>query len=227
MNVAGGETRGNMTKGQIGECNLVIQDLNIQVALFRELVISIGNGSCDSPAVRKEIRDVRATCKALAKQSHQVCSPLYSLEDEDLQPGICRIHILFYGCLEMFITEMLKSLYLMESFQIRKKEQIICPTPGIPYEREEEHSQAPFLEDITYSSSSQELDMLACHLDTALEMECTESDIQEMRYLLRNLRDSIPHYLKIQDETCLLTPSPTHLKIRRRKRKCGLCCIKK
>eukprot|EP00061_Rhincodon_typus_P009627 g33271.t1 len=42
-----------------------------------ELVISIGNGSCDSPAVRKEIRAVRSTCKALAKQSQQVCSPLY------------------------------------------------------------------------------------------------------------------------------------------------------
>ncbi|XP_078386050.1 regulator of G-protein signaling 7-binding protein-like [Cetorhinus maximus] len=215
-----------MTKGQIEECNLVIQDFNTQVAVFRELVISIGNGSCDSPAVRKEIKTVRSTCKNLAKKSDQVCSPLYSLEDENLQPGICRLHLLFYGCLEMFITEMLKSAYLMESFQLRKTEQIICPASGIPYEREEEHSQAPFLEDVTCSSSSQELDMLACHLDTALEIESTESDIQEMRYLMRNLRESMPQYLKIQDEYCLLTPSPTHPKIRKR-RKCGLCCIKK
>ncbi|XP_041031300.1 regulator of G-protein signaling 7-binding protein-like [Carcharodon carcharias] len=215
-----------MTKGQIEECNLVIQDFNIQVALFRELVISIGNGSCDSPAVRKEIKAVRSTCKNLAKKSDQVCSPLYSLEDENLQPGICRLHLLFYGCLEMFITEMLKSAYLMESFQLRKTEQIICPASGILCEREEEHSQAPFLEDVTCSSSSQELDMLACHLDTALEIESTESDIQEMRYLLRNLMESVPQYLKIQDEYCLSTPSPTRPKTRKRK-KCGLCCIKK
>ncbi|XP_067827268.1 regulator of G-protein signaling 7-binding protein-like [Heptranchias perlo] len=215
-----------MTKGQIEECNLVVQELNIQVALFRELVISIGSSSCDSPAVRKEIRTVRSSCKDLARKSEQVCSPLYSLEDEDLQPGICRLHILFYGCLEMFITEMLKSAYLMESFQLRKSEKNICPVPGIPYEREEEHSQAPFLEDVTCSSSSQELDLLGCHLDAALEIESTESDVQEMRYLLRNLRESIPQYLKIHDETCLLTPSPTHPKIRKR-RKCGLCCIKK
>ncbi|XP_038670745.1 regulator of G-protein signaling 7-binding protein-like [Scyliorhinus canicula] len=214
-----------MTKGQMEEWKLVIQDFNIQVALFRELVISIGNGSSDSPAVRKEIKTARSTCKDLAKECERVCSPLYSLEDENLQPGICRLHILFYGCLEMFLTEMLKSAYLMESFQLRKTEQMIWPAPGIPCEREEEHSQAPFLEDATYSSS-QDLDTMACHFDTALEIQSTESDIQEMRYLLRNLRESIPQYLKIQDETCLLTPSPTRPKIRKR-RKCGLCCIKK
>ncbi|XP_078097145.1 regulator of G-protein signaling 7-binding protein-like [Mustelus asterias] len=215
-----------MTKGQIEECNLVIQEFNIQVALFRELVISIGNGSCDSPAVRKEIKTARSTCKELARKSERVCAPLYSLEDENLQLSICRLHILFYGCLEMFITEMLKSAYLMESFQLRKTEQVTCSAPGITCEREEEHSQAPFLEDVTCSSSSQELDMLACQLDTALEIESTGSDIQEMRYLLRNHSESVPQYLKIQDETCLLTPSPTHPKIRKR-RKCGLCCIKK
>uniref|UniRef100_UPI00398E721C regulator of G-protein signaling 7-binding protein-like n=1 Tax=Pristiophorus japonicus TaxID=55135 RepID=UPI00398E721C len=215
-----------MSKGQLEESNLTVQEFNIQVALFRELVISIGNSSCDSPAVRKEIRAVRTSCKALAKKSEQVCSPLYSLEDEDLQPGICRLHILVYGCLEMFITEMLKSAYLMESFQLEKSEQITCPVPAISDERDEEHSQAPFLEDVTCSSSSQELDLLGCHLDAAMEIESTGSDIQEMRYLLRNVRESIPQYLKTQDETGLLTPSPTHPKIRKR-RKCGLCCIKK
>ncbi|XP_042199996.1 regulator of G-protein signaling 7-binding protein [Callorhinchus milii] len=212
-----------MTKGQVDECNLVLQELNVQVAVFRDLVISIGNFSYDSLSVRRAIRSVRCLCKDLVRKSHCATSPLYSLEDEDLQPSICRLHILFYGCLEMFITEMLKSTFLMESFQLRKSEQIMCPVPGLPYDREEENSQVPFLEDVTCSSSSQELNMSSSHLDTTSEIESTESDIQEMRYLLRKLRDSMPQHLRIQDEDDILTIYP---KIRK-KRKCALCCVKK
>lgn len=61
--------------GNVGEGNSIlfqlVQEFNTQVALYRELVISIGDVSVSCPSLREEMHKTRTKGCEMARQAHQ------------------------------------------------------------------------------------------------------------------------------------------------------------
>lgn len=53
----------------------MIGDLNGQVAVLRQLLITIGHQTKDSPEVREKIRRIRRQCVEACKHTHQLLLP--------------------------------------------------------------------------------------------------------------------------------------------------------
>ncbi|XP_078253581.1 regulator of G-protein signaling 7-binding protein A isoform X2 [Rhinoraja longicauda] len=203
------------------EAGQMVQDFNTQVALFRELVISIGDASVDCPCLRSEMQKTRTKGCEMAQSAHQKLSAISGAEDGEIHPEICRLYIQLQCCLEMYTTEMLKSVCLLGSLQLHWKEKDALVVPKVIDNRKEESSQAPILED-TPSSPLQDLQPYSWHVST--DIENTERDIREMKNLLSKLRETMPLPLKNQDDSSLLNLTPYPL-VRRKRRFFGLCCL--
>lgn len=54
----------------------LVQDFNTQVALYRELVISIGDVSVNCPSLRAEMQKTRTKGCEMALQAHQKLSAI-------------------------------------------------------------------------------------------------------------------------------------------------------
>ncbi|XP_072920620.1 regulator of G-protein signaling 7-binding protein A isoform X2 [Hemitrygon akajei] len=236
----------------LDECRMMVQDFNTQVALYRELVISIGDASVDCPSLRSEMQKTRTKGCEMAQCAHQKLSAISGAQDGEIHPEICRLYIQLQCCLEMYTTEMLKSVCLLGSLQllwkvkpfpkqlskyrsfnnIWKSWDCLDPpskckkdslvVPKVIDSRKEESSQAPILED-TPSSPLQDLQPYSWHVST--DIENTERDIREMKNLLSKLRETMPLPLKNQDDSSLLNLTPYPLVRRRKRRFFGLCCL--
>ncbi|KAJ8402007.1 hypothetical protein AAFF_G00372420 [Aldrovandia affinis] len=186
----------------VEDCRMTVQEFNTLVALYRELVISIGEISIDCPSLRAEMHKTRTKGCEMARTAHQNLCVIYGPEDGEIRPEICRLFIQLQCCLEMYITEMLKSICLLGSLQLHRKGK---PDPETSVDcRVDESSDAPILEDrwsppvdcVQYSS-------LAC-----TDIENTERDVREMKNLLSKLRETLPLPLKNQDDSSLLNLTP-------------------
>ncbi|XP_072920623.1 regulator of G-protein signaling 7-binding protein A isoform X5 [Hemitrygon akajei] len=206
----------------LDECRMMVQDFNTQVALYRELVISIGDASVDCPSLRSEMQKTRTKGCEMAQCAHQKLSAISGAQDGEIHPEICRLYIQLQCCLEMYTTEMLKSVCLLGSLQLLWKEKDSLVVPKVIDSRKEESSQAPILED-TPSSPLQDLQPYSWHVST--DIENTERDIREMKNLLSKLRETMPLPLKNQDDSSLLNLTPYPLVRRRKRRFFGLCCL--
>ncbi|XP_048453132.1 regulator of G-protein signaling 7-binding protein A isoform X1 [Rhincodon typus] len=204
------------------ECKMLVQDFNTQVALYRELVISIGDASVDSPSLRAELQRTRTKGCEMAQNAHQKLSAISGAEDGEIHPEICRLYIQLQCCLEMYTTEMLKSVCLLGSLQLHRKGADALVATKMIDSKQEESSEAPILEDPP-TSPLQDLQPYSWHVST--DIENTERDIREMKNLLSKLRETMPLPLKNQDDSSLLNLTPYPLVRRRKRRFFGLCCL--
>uniref|UniRef100_A0A8C9PDQ2 Regulator of G protein signaling 7 binding protein n=1 Tax=Spermophilus dauricus TaxID=99837 RepID=A0A8C9PDQ2_SPEDA len=208
--------------GNAAEQNLIlVQEFNTQVALYRELVISIGDVSVSCPSLRAEMHKTRTKGCEMARQAHQKLAAISGPEDGEIHPEICRLYIQLQCCLEMYTTEMLKSICLLGSLQFHRKGK----EPGGGMKsldcKIEESAEIPALED----SSSSPIDSQQHSWQVSTDIENTERDMREMKNLLSKLRETMPLPLKNQDDSSLLNLTPYPLVRRRKRRFFGLCCL--
>ncbi|CAI5787514.1 Hypothetical predicted protein [Podarcis lilfordi] len=225
-----GERRGSASEGApktqrlaVDDCKMLVQDFNTQVALYRELVISIGDVSVSCPSLRAEMQKNRTKGCEIAYQAHQKLSAISGPEDGEIHPEICRLYIQLQCCLEMYTTEMLKSICLLGSLQLHRKGIETCAASKIIDSKVEESSEVPILED----TSSSPTDIQQHLWQVSTDIENTERDMREMKNLLSKLRETMPLPLKNQDDSSLLnlTSTPYPLVRRRKRRFFGLCCL--
>ncbi|XP_077203344.1 regulator of G-protein signaling 7-binding protein isoform X3 [Paroedura picta] len=144
-----------------------------------------------------------------------------SPEDGEIHPEICRLYIQLQCCLEMYTTEMLKSMCLLGSLQLHRKGMETCAAPKTGDSKVEESSEVPILED----TSSSPTDIQQHLWQVSTDIENTERDMREMKNLLSKLRETMPLPLKNQDDSSLLNLTPYPLVRRRKRRFFGLCCL--
>ncbi|KAF1673126.1 Regulator of G-protein signaling 7-binding protein, partial [Pygoscelis papua] len=142
-------------------------------------------------------------------------------EDGEIHPEICRLYIQLQCCLEMYTTEMLKSICLLGSLQFHQKGKEPCAPPKILDTKVEESSEVPILED----TSSSPTDIQQHLWQVSTDIENTERDMREMKNLLSKLRETMPLPLKNQDDSSLLNLTPYPLVRRQKRRFFGLCCL--
>uniref|UniRef100_A0A0H2UHK8 Regulator of G-protein-signaling 7-binding protein n=1 Tax=Rattus norvegicus TaxID=10116 RepID=A0A0H2UHK8_RAT len=145
------------------------------------------------------------------------CSP----EDGEIHPEICRLYIQLQCCLEMYTTEMLKSICLLGSLQFHRKGKEASGGAKSLDSKIEENAETPALED----SLSSPLDSQQQSWQVATDIENTERDMREMKNLLSKLRETMPLPLKNQDDSSLLNLTPYPMVRRRKRRFFGLCCL--
>uniref|UniRef100_A0A674AXB7 Complement component 6, duplicate 2 n=1 Tax=Salmo trutta TaxID=8032 RepID=A0A674AXB7_SALTR len=138
---------------------MTVQDFNTLVALYREQVITIGEISADYPSLRAVLHRTRTKGCTMAQAAHQNLTVISGSgpEDGEIHPEICRLFIQLQCCLEMFITEMLKSMCLLGVLQLHRKGAIPIstrkdsyPEPRLDFKMDES-SDVPILEE--HSSS--------------------------------------------------------------------------
>uniref|UniRef100_A0A8D0HFG3 Regulator of G protein signaling 7 binding protein n=1 Tax=Sphenodon punctatus TaxID=8508 RepID=A0A8D0HFG3_SPHPU len=209
------------TQRALDDCKMLVQEFNTQVALYRELVISIGDVSVNCPSLRAEMHKTRTKGCEMAYQAHQKLAAISGPEDGEIHPEICRLYIQLQCCLEMYTTEMLKSICLLGSLQLHRKGTETCAAPKIIDSKMEESSEVPILED----TSSSPVDVQQRSWQVSTDIENTERDMREMKNLLSKLRETMPLPLKNQDDSSLLNLTPYPLVRRRKRRFFGLCCL--
>uniref|UniRef100_A0A3Q4ACE8 Uncharacterized protein n=1 Tax=Mola mola TaxID=94237 RepID=A0A3Q4ACE8_MOLML len=198
----------------------IVQEFNTLVALYRELVISIGEVTADGPSLRADMLKTRTKGCEMARAAHHSLSLISGPEDGEIHPEICRLFIQLQCCLEMYITEMLKSVCLLGAMQLHRKGKDSCGPSGVDC-KTEDSSDIPILEDT--SSSHTDCPQL-CWL-VAADIENIEKDMREMKNLLSKLRETMPLPLKNQDDSSLLNLTPYPLVRQRKRRFFGLCCL--
>ncbi|KAL4630068.1 regulator of G-protein signaling 7-binding protein isoform X1 [Arapaima gigas] len=206
----------------VDHCRMIVHEFNTLVALYRELVISIGELSVDCPSLRAEMHSTRTRGCEMARAAHQNLSAIPGPEDGEIHPEICRLFIQLQCCLEMYITEMLKSVCLLGSMQIHRKgrHDRIHTAPKVD-SKADESSDIPILED----TSSSPVDCPQYSFLVSNDVDNIERDMREMKNLLSKLREAMPLPLKNQDDSSLLNLTPYPLVRQRKKRFFGLCCL--
>lgn len=204
----------------VGDCRMIVQEFNTLVALYRELVISIGELSRDCPTLRAEMYKTRIKGCEMARTAHQRLSAISCPEDGEIQPEICRLFIQLQCCLEMYITEILKSVCLLGSLQIHRKGKNSSVLQRMD-SKVEDASDIPILED----TSSSPVEGSQAGLLVATDIDNSERDMREMKNLLSKLRETMPLPLKNQDDSSLLNLTPYPLVRQRKRRFFGLCCL--
>ncbi|XP_007247234.2 regulator of G-protein signaling 7-binding protein A [Astyanax mexicanus] len=208
---------GEHERAEGADCRMVVQEFNTLVALYRELVISVGEISVDCPSLRAEMQKTRTKGCEMARTAHQKLSAISGPEDGEIHPEICRLFIQLQCCLEMYLTEMLKSVCLLESLQLHRRGK----DSALKLEsRKEESSDVPILEETSSSPVEQQT-----HCLVTTDIENIERDMTEMKNLLSKLRETMPLPLKNQDDSSLLNLTPYPLVRQRKRRFFGLCCL--
>ncbi|KAM3847226.1 regulator of G-protein signaling 7-binding protein isoform 2-T2 [Vipera latastei] len=170
---------------------------------------------------RLPIRHTKSSLQSLAACYQNTRTVYKKPEDGEIHPEICRLYIQLQCCLEMYTTEMLKSICLLGSLQLHRKGMETCAAPKSLDSKLEESSEAPILEET--SSSPVEIQQHLWQVST--DIENTERDMREMKNLLSKLRETMPLPLKNQDDSSLLNLTPYPLVRRRKRRFFGLCCL--
>ncbi|XP_054040128.1 regulator of G-protein signaling 7-binding protein-like [Rissa tridactyla] len=209
------------TERALDDCKMLVQEFNTQVALYRELVISIGDVSVTCSSLHTEMHKTRTQGCEMAYQAHQKLAAVSGPEDGEIHPEICRLYIQLQCCLEMYTTEMLKSMCLLGSLQFHQKGKDPCAPSKILDTKVEESSEVPISEDT--ASSPTDIQQHLWQIST--DIENIESDMREMKNLLSKLRETMPLPLKNQDDSSLLNLTPYPLVRRRKRRFFGLCCL--
>ncbi|XP_048876204.1 regulator of G-protein signaling 7-binding protein B-like isoform X2 [Brienomyrus brachyistius] len=173
----------------LDDCRTTVSELNNLVALYRELVISIGETATDCASVRGEMRRTRAGACETARAAQRSLCVIPGPEDGEIPLDICRLFIQLQCCLEMFITEMLKAACLLSSLQMyrRGREDMELKVEI----KADESSDTPILQE----SSSLPTDGWWL---VGVDIKNTERDMKQMKNLLSKLREIMPSPLKNQ-----------------------------
>ncbi|XP_032395327.1 regulator of G-protein signaling 7-binding protein B [Etheostoma spectabile] len=212
--------RRESTEEAVDHSRMTVQEFNTLVALYREQVISVGEISADCPSLRAHMYNTRSKGCSMARAAHHDLTliSVSGLEDGEIHPEICRLFIQLQCCLEMFITEMLKSMCLLGVLQLHKKRTDSEPRLDL---RIDESSDVPILEE----RSSSPIDFPQEQWLVGMDIQNIERDMREMRNLLSKIRDTMPLPLKNQDDSSLLNLTPQPLIRQRKRRFPGLCCM--
>ncbi|XP_038257105.1 regulator of G-protein signaling 7-binding protein isoform X2 [Dermochelys coriacea] len=167
---ASGSESSCKTQRALEDCKMLVQEFNTLVALYRELVISIGDVSVNCPSLHAEMQKIRTKGCEMAYQAHQKLAAISGPEDGEIHPEICRLYIQLQCCLEMYTTEMLKSICLLGSLQFHRKGKEPCATPRIVDNKMEESSEVRILED----TSSSPIDIQQHSWQVSTDIENTE-----------------------------------------------------
>ncbi|XP_044000318.1 regulator of G-protein signaling 7-binding protein B-like isoform X2 [Gambusia affinis] len=235
--------RRESTEAAVDDSRMTVQEFNTLVALYREQVISVGEISVDCPSLRAQMHQTRSKGCSMARAAHQDLAIISGSgpEDGQIHPEICRLFIQLQCCLEMFITEMLKSMCLLGVLQLHRRG--TESEPRVDF-RMDESSDVPILEDRSSSPIDypQETWLVGTDIDN-IERCCSVlllfsvppcdssqrvsvgRDMKEMRNLLSKLRETMPLPLKNQDDSSLLNLTPQPLVRQRKRRFPGLCCM--
>ncbi|XP_014913980.1 regulator of G-protein signaling 7-binding protein B-like isoform X3 [Poecilia latipinna] len=187
--------RRESTEAAVDDSRMTVQEFNTLVALYREQVISVGEISVDCPSLRAQMHQTRSKGCSMARAAHQDLAIISGSgpEDGQIHPEICRLFIQLQCCLEMFITEMLKSMCLLGVLQLHRKAGTDSE-PRVDF-RMDESSDVPILED----RSSSPIDYPQETWLVGTDIDNIERDMKEMRNLLSKLRETMPLPLKNQD----------------------------
>ncbi|XP_059865417.1 regulator of G-protein signaling 7-binding protein isoform X2 [Delphinus delphis] len=200
-----GSESAHKTQRALDDCKMLVQEFNTQVALYRELVISIGDVSVSCPSLRGEMHKTRTKGCEMARQAHQKLAAISGPEGGEIHPEICRLYIQLQCCLEMYTTEMLKSICLLGSLQFHRKGK----EPGGGTKsldcKIEECAETPALED----SSSSPADIQQHSWQVSTDIENTERDMREMKNLLSKLRETMP--LPLKNQVLILGKASCHV----------------
>ncbi|XP_058473381.1 complement component C6 isoform X2 [Solea solea] len=130
----------------VDDSRMTVQEFNTLVALYREQVISIGEISADCPSLRVQMHHTRSKGCSMALAAHRDLALISGSgpEDGEIPPEICRLFIQLQCCLEMFVTEMLKSMCLLGVLQLHRKR--TDSEPKVDF-RMDESSDVPILEE--------------------------------------------------------------------------------
>ncbi|XP_056288265.1 regulator of G-protein signaling 7-binding protein B-like isoform X4 [Pseudoliparis swirei] len=225
-------------EGPVDGSRMTVQEFNTLVALYREQVISVGEMSADCPSLRAQMHHTRSKGCSVARAAHRDLTVISvaGLEDGEIHPEVCRLFIQLQCCLEMFITEMLKSMCLLGVLQLHRRSTMSRAPLQTPRGRSlhgtdsepcrldlrlDESSDVPILED----GSSSPMDFPQEQWPVGTDLQNIERDMREMRNLLSKLRDTMPLPLKNQDDSSLLNLTPHPLARQRKRRFPGLCCM--
>ncbi|CAL8276430.1 unnamed protein product [Merluccius merluccius] len=179
--------------GAVEDSRTTVQEFNTLVALYREQVIAVGEVSSDGASLRVQMHHTRTKGCSVARAAHHDLAVISGPEDGEIQPEICRLFIQLQCCLEMFVTEMLKSLWLQGALQLHRRGKDTYAEPRVDF-KVDESSDVPILDD----SSSSPLNYHQEPWLVTTDMENIERDMREMRNLLSKLRDAMPLPLKNQ-----------------------------
>nr|XP_023682162.1 regulator of G-protein signaling 7-binding protein A-like isoform X2 [Paramormyrops kingsleyae] len=197
---------------------MTVSEFNNLVALYRELVISIGETATDCASVRGEMCRTRTGACETALAAHHSLSLIPGPEDGGIPLDICRLFIQLQCCLEMFITEMLKAACLLSSLQLYRRG---CEDMELKVEiKADESSDTPILQE----SSSSPTEGSQRGWLVGVDIKNTERDMKQMRNLLSKLRETMPSPLKNQDDSSLLNLAPQPLIRPRKSRILRFCC---
>ncbi|KAF7655351.1 hypothetical protein LDENG_00057380 [Lucifuga dentata] len=212
--------RRDSTEEAVDDSRMTVQEFNTLVALYREQVISVGEMSADCLSLRAQMHHTRSKGCVMARAAHHDLAIISGSgpEDGEIQPEICRLFIQLQCCLEMFITEMLKSICLLGVLQLHRKR--TDSEPKVDF-RVDESSDVPILEDRSSSPIEYPQELWIVGTD----IENIERDMREMRNLLSKLRDTMPLPLKNQDDSSLLNLTPHPLITQKKRRFPRLCCM--
>ncbi|XP_020491685.2 complement component C6 isoform X2 [Labrus bergylta] len=162
--------RRESTEEVVDGSRMTVQEFNNLVALYREQVISVGEISADCPSLRALMHHTRTKGCSMARAAHQDLAVISvsGPEDGEIHPEICRLFIQLQCCLEMFITEMLKSVCLLGVLQLHRKR--TDSEPKLDF-RVDESSDVPILEE----RSSSPIDFLTEQWLVGTDIENIES----------------------------------------------------
>ncbi|KAB0347104.1 hypothetical protein FD754_011961 [Muntiacus muntjak] len=76
-----GSESAHKSQRALDDCKMLVQEFNTQVALYRELVISIGDVSVSCPSLRAEMHKTRTKGCEMARQAHQKLAAISGIEN--------------------------------------------------------------------------------------------------------------------------------------------------
>ncbi|XP_045427449.1 regulator of G-protein signaling 7-binding protein isoform X2 [Pipistrellus kuhlii] len=82
-----GSESASKTHRTLDDCKMLVQEFNTQVALYRELVISIGDVSVSCPSLRAEMHKTRTKGCEMARQAHQKLAAISGIQDATGAPS--------------------------------------------------------------------------------------------------------------------------------------------
>ncbi|XP_077861902.1 regulator of G-protein signaling 7-binding protein-like [Saccoglossus kowalevskii] len=215
------------------ECSKLALEINNQVAVYRELLIFIGDKT-DSPVLREDITKIRRKCLGGMKVTKYKLAPYLSSKTPTHEFQSQSIQLI--GCMELFLNEMKRSYSLIKAFPMSNDFENI---PGVLSATGSQIAMAAmgaigsrvFAADAVSAFSSDQFDetfVLEPPRRNRDELHSLQNDIQECKTMLHELYQIMPRP-KMNDEDFII---PEFMKIHNRRRIFGgssrrinLCCM--
>lgn len=166
------------------ECAKIVAELNHLTAMYCTLVVCLG-GSQDSDDLREELKRMRVQAIELARTNRlKLIPPLRNqlLCDEDVKE-LEKIYNMFSSCLEYFVIQLVKTLYVQREFPLHEDVKILINSGW----------SEPFslCKKLTITVESLDNTQSDKKLEEEEEIKLLEKDIRDLQELLYNINNLI------------------------------------